>query len=177
MKVLSNEQTLLMQGQQGPCQDAICSVPACLWPQAMTLGDGSALGPMPHSSCPQNLLLVRSEIRHLFCEKKFLSVSLRGKKRQDLGCQYSRPRWVRAAFSLVPPGRVSGLIYSCRTSCSCHTRAGLIVLLGPGETFLTYQWISVGWGVCKPLHNCKQWCKRPVFLGSSGDWVLLRSVL
>lgn len=69
-----------MQGQQGPCQDAICSMPACLWPQAMTLGDGSALGPMPHSSFPQNLLVVRSEIRHLFCEKEFLSVSLRGKK-------------------------------------------------------------------------------------------------
>lgn len=126
-----------MQGQQGPCQDAICSMHACLWPQAMTLGDGSALGPMPHSSFPQNLLVVRSEIRHSFCEKEFLSVSLRGKKE-------ARPQWVRAAFSLVPPGRVSGLIYSCRASCTCHTHADLVVPLDPGETFLIYQRVSGG---------------------------------
>lgn len=127
-KVLSNEQMLLMQGQCRPCQDSICSMLACLWPQATALGDGSVLGTRSLFTelVSKTHSLVRNEMTHFLGAKKLLFVPLSGERRDKTPVHISvwKPRWdcqQSCLYGAIEQGKVA---YPClqHSQCNClHT--------------------------------------------------------
>lgn len=107
---------LLMQGQWRPCQDSICSMLACLWPQATALENGRALETC--SLLTEFVLkthsLVRNEITHFLSAEKFLFFPLRRGRREKTQCILACRNLYGIANShlyMVPSSKAKWLIH------------------------------------------------------------------
>lgn len=127
---------LLMQGQQRPCQDSICSMLACLWPWATALENGSVLE--AHSLfrvCLKNSLLgSKWDYTLLRCKEVLVCPPKWAEERQDQVCVsvWFLDGTASGPLSAVPSSGTRWLCHS-RSSPSAIVRAytGSIVQAKP----------------------------------------------
>lgn len=141
-----------MQGQRRPCQDSICSMPACLWPGATASGHGSVLETLCLLAvCLENALVREKGDGTLLRGKEVLTCSPTwGEERQDpvhVACG-SLDGTADSRLSVLPPSEAKWLIHFCSTpitivwthTCSIVRDSGLPAL-GWSDWFLIY-WLA-----------------------------------
>lgn len=109
-----------MQGQRRPCQDSICSMPACLWPGATASGHGGVLETLCLLAefALKMCSLERKEMAHFLGAKKFLCVPLGGERRDKTQCMLACGNLDGTAngrLSVVPSSKAKWLIHFCST--------------------------------------------------------------